>query len=149
MTSNTWTTEMPALPQHRQQEGGAAASPVLCANQVSGLFANDRMAYDVAGSTPYPEWPEVTIADLGILREVQLTPSTLTVTITPAHTGSLVVCAISADITLRLRQAGFTGVSVRIQLVPAWSSNWITSEGRRKLAAAEFSGGLGVIPWRS
>jgi ring-1,2-phenylacetyl-CoA epoxidase subunit PaaD len=124
------------------------ASPVLRANQVSGLFANDRLAYDVAGNTPDPEWPMVTVADLGILREVRLTDAAVTVTITPASSNCLAVSALSADITARLRQAGFAGVTVRTQLVPPWSSDWITSEGRRKLAAAEVTGGSGV-PRRS
>jgi ring-1,2-phenylacetyl-CoA epoxidase subunit PaaD len=65
----------------------------------------------------------------------------VTVTITPASSNCLAVSALSADIALRLRQAGFDGVTVRTQLVPAWSSDWITSEGRRKLAAAEVTGG--------
>ena len=141
MTGNTWTTEMPVLLRHGQQQAGAAVPPVLPANQASGLFANDRMAYDVAGSTPHPELPLVTIADLGILREVRLTDAAVTVIITPDNSSCLTVSAISADISLRLRQAGFAGVSVRTQLVPAWSSDWITSEGRRKLAAAEVTGG--------
>jgi phenylacetate-CoA oxygenase PaaJ subunit len=106
---------------------------------LTGLLANDRMAYDIAGSTPHPELPLVTIADLGILREVRLTDSSVTVTITPASGNRLAVSAISADIGLRLRHAGLDRVSVRTQLVPAWSSDWITSEGRRKLAAAKVA----------
>jgi len=109
-------------------------------HEVSGLFACDRMAYDVAGGTPHPELPMVTIADLGIMREVRLTDSTVTVTITPAGGNRPAVCEISADISRRLEQAGFGGIAIRIQLDPAWVSDWITSEGRRKLAAA------GIMP---
>jgi ring-1,2-phenylacetyl-CoA epoxidase subunit PaaD len=108
-------------------------------NPVTGLFASDRMAYDVAGSTPDPELPMVTIADLGILREVRLTDRTVTVTITPASSSRPVAAAISAAIRLRLTRAGFYGVTVRTQLAPAWSNDWITSEGRRKLAAADVA----------
>jgi phenylacetate-CoA oxygenase PaaJ subunit len=110
------------------------------AHGVTGLFACDRMAYDVAGGTPHPELPMVTIADLGIMREVRLTDSTVTVTITPAGGNRAAVCEISADISQRLEQAGFGGVTIRIQLDPAWVSDWITSEGRRKLASA------GIMP---
>lgn len=99
-------------------------------------LVDDRMAYEVAGSTPNPEVPLLTIADLGILREVRLTDAAVTVTITPANSDCLAVSALSADIGLRLRQAGFDRVSVLTQLVPAWSSDWITAEGQRKLAAA-------------
>ena len=103
---------------------------------VAGLYARDRLAYDVAGGTPHPELPMVTIADLGIMREVRLTDRTVTVTITPAGGNRLAVREISADISQRLEQAGFGGITIRVQFDPAWVRDWITSEGRRKLAAA-------------
>ena len=115
------------------------------AHGVAGLFARDRMAYDVAGGTPHPELPMVTIADLGIMREVRLTDSTVTVTITPAGGNCPAVCEISADISKRLEQAGFGGITIRVQLDPAWVSDWITSEGRRKLAAAGIMPSSGAL----
>jgi len=93
-------------------------------------------AFDVAAGTPDPELPMLTIADLGILRAVDATPSSVTVTITPTYSGCPAMREISADITRRLARAGFGGVSVRTRLAPAWSSDWITAEGRRKLASA-------------
>ena len=109
-------------------------------HEVTGLFARDRIAYEVAGGTPHPELPMVTIADLGIMRELRLTDSSVTVTITPAGGNRPAVCEISTDISQRLEQAGFGGVTIRVQFDPAWVSDWITSEGRRKLAAA------GIVP---
>jgi ring-1,2-phenylacetyl-CoA epoxidase subunit PaaD len=93
-------------------------------------------AFDVAAGTPDPELPMLTIADLGILRAVDAAASSVTVTITPTYSGCPAMREISADITRRLAQAGFGGVSVRTRLAPAWSSDWITAEGRRKLASA-------------
>jgi ring-1,2-phenylacetyl-CoA epoxidase subunit PaaD len=93
-------------------------------------------AYDVAAATPDPELPMVTVADLGILRAVDVTASGVTVTITPTYSGCPAMREISADVRGRLERAGFRPVTVRTQLAPPWSSDWITGEGQRKLAAA-------------
>jgi len=58
------------------------------------------------------------------------------VTITPTYSGCPAMREISADVEARLRRAGYGRVAVVTQLGPPWSSDWITAEGRRKLAAA-------------
>ncbi len=93
-------------------------------------------AYDVAATVPDPELPMVTLADLGILRSVDEDGSAVTVTITPTYSGCPAMREISADLRHRLHSAGFDDVTVRTALAPAWTSDWITSDGRRKLAAA-------------
>ena len=93
-------------------------------------------AYDVAAATPDPELPVVTVADLGILRAVEVTAGGVVVTITPTYSGCPAMREIAADVRHRLKRAGFDHVTVRTQLAPPWSSDWITSHGRRKLAAA-------------
>ena len=93
-------------------------------------------AYQAAAATPDPELPMVTVADLGILRAVELASGQVTVTIAPTYSGCPAMAEISAGICGRLRRAGFDRVTVRTQLAPPWSSDWITADGRRKLAAA-------------
>jgi ring-1,2-phenylacetyl-CoA epoxidase subunit PaaD len=93
-------------------------------------------AYDIAASTPDPELPMLTVADLGILRAVNVTADGVVVTITPTYSGCPAMREISADITHRLTRAGCDRVTVRTQLAPPWSSDWITADGRRKLAEA-------------
>jgi ring-1,2-phenylacetyl-CoA epoxidase subunit PaaD len=93
-------------------------------------------AYEAAAGTPDPEFPALTIEDLGILRSVDVTPGGVMVTITPTYSGCPAMREISADVRARLRRAGFGQVSVATALAPAWTSDWITAEGRRKLAAA-------------
>jgi ring-1,2-phenylacetyl-CoA epoxidase subunit PaaD len=93
-------------------------------------------AYDAAANTPDPELPMVTVADLGILRDVELSGDGVTVTITPTYSGCPAMREISADISRRLSAAGFRQVTVKTRLAPAWSSDWITADGRRKLADA-------------
>jgi ring-1,2-phenylacetyl-CoA epoxidase subunit PaaD len=93
-------------------------------------------ARDVAATTPDPELPMVTVADLGILRAVEQDGDHVRVTITPTYSGCPAMREIAADIEYRLRSAGFADVDVRTQLAPAWSSDWITPDGRRKLLLA-------------
>ncbi|SHF53808.1 ring-1,2-phenylacetyl-CoA epoxidase subunit PaaD [Jatrophihabitans endophyticus] len=92
--------------------------------------------WDVAAATPDPELPAVTIGDLGILRDIAQEDDGIVVTITPTYSGCPAMREISADVSARLRRAGASGVEVRAQLAPPWSSDWITADGRRKLAAA-------------
>jgi len=93
-------------------------------------------AYAVAASVADPELPQLTLEDLGILRDVREDGDSVTATITPTYSGCPAMREISYDLTQRLRQAGYRTVEVRTQLSPAWTSDWITSAGRAKLAAA-------------
>ncbi len=93
-------------------------------------------ARDIAAQVPDPELPMVTLADLGILRNVTVHGAAVTVTITPTYSGCPAMREMSHDLRHRLEQAGYLDVTVRTELSPPWSSDWITSEGRRKLAAA-------------
>ena len=90
----------------------------------------------IAAAVPDPELPMVTVADLGILRDVVAEDGRLVVTITPTYSGCPALREIARDLEYRLTQAGFAGVAVRTQIAPAWTSDWITPEGRRKLRAA-------------
>ena len=93
-------------------------------------------AWAAAATTPDPELPTVTIGDLGILREVDETARGVVVTITPTYSGCPALREITADLTARLQAAGYEAVEIRTRLAPPWSSDWITAEGRAKLAAA-------------
>ena len=93
-------------------------------------------AREIAAAVPDPELPMVTVADLGILRDVAAEDGRLVVTITPTYSGCPALREIAHDLRHRLSQAGFAEVTVRTALAPAWSSDWITAEGRRKLRAA-------------
>jgi ring-1,2-phenylacetyl-CoA epoxidase subunit PaaD len=90
----------------------------------------------IAAAVPDPELPMVTVADLGILRGVAAEGERLVVTITPTYSGCPALREIAHDLRHRLAASGFTEVDVRTALAPAWSSDWITAEGRRKLSAA-------------
>ena len=105
------------------------------------VAATRSPAYDVAAGTPDPEIPTLTIEDLGILRSVDYSSREgVVVTITPTYSGCPAMREIAADVTARLNRAGFERVTVAVQLAPPWSTDWITPEGKRKLAA------VGIAP---
>ena len=85
-------------------------------------------------SVPDPEIPALTIEDLGILRDVTLAGGTIVATITPSYSGCPATQPIALDVKDALARAGFPDAQVRTVLAPAWSTDWITETGRRKLA---------------
>lgn len=91
-----------------------------------------------AGSVPDPELPVVTLAELGVLRDVRETApgGPVEVELTPTYTGCPAVETMATDIEHALREHGVPEVTVRTVLAPPWSTDDITPEGRRKLAAS-------------
>ncbi|MFD6528628.1 1,2-phenylacetyl-CoA epoxidase subunit PaaD [Streptomyces sp. NPDC060184] len=91
----------------------------------------------VAGAVPDPELPVVTLGELGVLRGVRVEgPGRVTVTLTPTYTGCPAVETMAHDIERALHDRGMAQVSVVTVLTPAWSTDDISAEGRRKLAAS-------------
>ncbi|MEE1787545.1 phenylacetate-CoA oxygenase subunit PaaJ [Streptomyces sp. SP17BM10] len=96
------------------------------------------LARAVAAAVPDPELPMLTLADLGVLAGVEVDGATGAVTawLTPTYSGCPAVAEMAADVDRRLRAAGYRDVRVRLRLDPPWSTDMITTEGRRKLAEA-------------
>jgi ring-1,2-phenylacetyl-CoA epoxidase subunit PaaD len=90
----------------------------------------------VAETVADPELPQLTLADLGVLRDVRVEDGTVVVEITPTYTGCPAMGVMRADLVLALHEAGWADVDVRTVLSPAWTTDWISDAGRRKLAAA-------------
>jgi ring-1,2-phenylacetyl-CoA epoxidase subunit PaaD len=88
----------------------------------------------VAGSVPDPEIPVLTIEDLGILRDVAVDDrGRVHVQITPTYSGCPAMDAIRADVVEALENEGYADVTVELVLSPAWTTDWMSEEGRRKL----------------
>ncbi|MFN0013638.1 MAG: 1,2-phenylacetyl-CoA epoxidase subunit PaaD [Saprospiraceae bacterium] len=87
------------------------------------------------GSVCDPEIPVLTIADLGILRDLRWheTDRVLEVIITPTYSGCPAMNAIEVNIRAVLQEGGFDKVVVSTVLSPAWTTNWLTTEGHEKL----------------
>ncbi len=100
---------------------------------VTTLPAALRARY-VAEQVPDPELPMLTLADLGVLRDVELTEDgTVVASLTPTYSGCPAMAEMRADVAARLRAAGYARVEIRTVLDPPWTSDWITPAGRRKL----------------
>jgi ring-1,2-phenylacetyl-CoA epoxidase subunit PaaD len=80
-----------------------------------------------------PELPVLTIADLGVLRDVALEDGRVVVTITPTYSGCPAMNMIAVEIGLALDRAGLPDATVRTVLHPAWTTDWMSEDGRRKL----------------
>ena len=84
------------------------------------------------GAVPDPEVPVLTLADLGVLRSVEESDGRVVVTITPTYTGCPAMHFIEQSILGELAEAGVEG-EVRTLLSPAWTTDWMSADGRAKL----------------
>jgi ring-1,2-phenylacetyl-CoA epoxidase subunit PaaD len=100
------------------------------------IGSSTTSARTVAEKVTDPELPMLTLADLGVLREVSEVEGKVTVSITPTYTGCPAMDTMRDDLVHALKGAGYAEVEVRTVLRPAWTTDWITDEGRRKLAEA-------------
>jgi ring-1,2-phenylacetyl-CoA epoxidase subunit PaaD len=93
-----------------------------------------RRAWAAAAAVPDPEVPCVTVADLGMLRSVEVEDGVAVAKVSPTYSGCPATMAIELAIEVALREAGFEPRIERV-LSPAWTTDWITEEGREKLRA--------------
>ena len=91
-------------------------------------------AWTAAASVPDPEVPCVTVAELGILRWVELRDGVAVAGVSPTYSGCPAVLAIELAVEAALRNAGYEARVERI-MSPAWTTDWISEEGREKLRA--------------
>lgn len=80
-----------------------------------------------------PEIPVLTIADLGVLRDVRVENGQIEVIITPTYSGCPAMNVIATEIRLALLRAGYDEVRITTVLSPAWTTDWMSEDGRRKL----------------
>ena len=96
---------------------------------------DEKRAWEAAAAVPDPEVPCVTVADLGILRRVEReADGTMVAHVTPTYSGCPAVLAIELAVEAALHDAGFKARVKRV-IAPAWTTDWITEEGREKLRA--------------
>lgn len=89
-------------------------------------------------AVPDPEIPAVSLMELGIVRELRATDAGLEVVLTPTYSGCPATELIADDVRAAL--AEFGDVTVTLQRAPAWTTDWITPEGRDKLQR------YGIVP---
>lgn len=80
-----------------------------------------------------PEVPVLTIVDLGVVRKVELNNDEVEITITPTYSGCPAMQVIEEDIISELKNQGMEKVKVNTVLSPAWTTDWLSENGKRKL----------------
>ncbi len=92
-----------------------------------------EMIREVLEAVRDPEIPILTIADLGILRDIYRRDDGIVVVITPTYSGCPAMQTIEDDIVAVLAGAGITDATVETRLAPAWTTDWLSAAGREKL----------------
>jgi ring-1,2-phenylacetyl-CoA epoxidase subunit PaaD len=89
---------------------------------------------DAVAEVTDPEIPVLSIVDLGVLRDVRIdVDGRVLITITPTYSGCPAMDTIRRDIKDACARRGWHQVEVRTVLWPAWTTDWMTDEGKRKL----------------
>lgn len=115
-------------PQPGQREDPASHGPdsVITTSTLEALWVALETVKD-------PEIPVVSVVELGLIRQVAAEDGRVIVTMTPSFIGCPAVDVMQQAIASALEGIGFERPEVRMTFSPPWSSDWITSEGRRKL----------------
>lgn len=102
------------------------------------LQIDERVVWDLLKEIKDPEIPVLSIVDLGIVREIKIQspPSEdggIEVVITPTYTGCPAMDMIAAAIKIEMATLGFKKVKVTHVISPAWTTDWMSEEGKQKL----------------
>jgi len=92
-------------------------------------------AWAAAACVADPEIPVLSIADLGVLRDVKVADGAVEAVITPTYSGCPAMSMIALEVELALERAGFRAPKITTVLSPAWTTDWMTLDGKAKLAA--------------
>lgn len=82
-----------------------------------------------------PEIPVLTVTDLGVVRNVDTEGDLFIVSITPTYSGCPAMNEIEENILAVLKEKGVSSVKVKTVLSPAWTTDWMTESGKKKLEA--------------
>lgn len=104
-------------------------SDIINDNSPEGLNAVRTLLEQVTD----PEIPVLTIGDLGLLRDISWQDDNLVIVITPTYSGCPAMKTFEDDILSLLRDQGIDRVIVKTQLSPAWTTDWLSEEGKQKL----------------
>ncbi|NJO25371.1 MAG: phenylacetate-CoA oxygenase subunit PaaJ [Bacteroidia bacterium] len=107
---------------------------VTTIKEVTAANAIDKkMIFEYLEEVQDPEVPVLSVVDLGIVRDVLMHDDELEVIITPTYTGCPAMDVISTNIRIMLSTLGFKKVKITQALSPAWTTEWMSEEGKRKL----------------
>jgi ring-1,2-phenylacetyl-CoA epoxidase subunit PaaD len=96
-------------------------------------MVSEKEIWNILEEVKDPEVPVLSVVDLGIVRSVDTAHEPITITITPTYSGCPAMDVISMDIRLKMIEKGIRNVAVKQQLSPAWTTDWMSEEGKKKL----------------
>ncbi len=89
--------------------------------------------WDWLDAVPDPEIPVISVVDLGVVRDVSVSEEGIEVTITPTYTGCPAMSVIAFDIEMALAQKGVENITLKTQIAPAWTTDWLSKKGCARL----------------
>ncbi len=98
----------------------------------NGKFTTDQI-WNFLSEIPDPEIPVITIIELGVVRNVELTEDSAIITITPTYTGCPAMKMFEDEIVKKLNKEGIDNVKIKMVYSPAWTTAWMTAEAKEKL----------------
>ena len=91
--------------------------------------------WQILKEVPDPEVPVLNLLDLGIICDVRFNEDEIEVVVTPTYSGCPATSMINMAIKMKLIERGFNNIKITNQLSPAWTTDWMTEEGKQKLKA--------------
>ena len=116
---------------------------------MSTAAALRERAMAAAAQVVDPEIPVLSIVDLGVLRSVEVEGDCVRVAITPTYSGCPAMRMIELSLEAALRGAGIEQFRIETVLSPAWTTDWLSDEGRRKLREFGIAPPAGSAPRRA
>ncbi|SMX42607.1 1,2-phenylacetyl-CoA epoxidase subunit PaaD [Octadecabacter ascidiaceicola] len=105
---------------------------------------SEAQVWDWLEDVPDPEIPVISVVDLGVVRAVNVMDSNaVEVTVTPTYSGCPAMAVISMDIETALAKQGIKKISLKTQIAPAWTTDWLSEKGRARLES------YGIAPPRA
>lgn len=103
-------------------------------NSIKHINTKEEQAiWDLLEEVKDPEVPVLSVVDLGIVRSVKMEEGKVHLVITPTYSGCPALDVIRMDIRLKLMEKGYRDVDIQQSLSPAWTTDWMTEEGKKKL----------------
>jgi ring-1,2-phenylacetyl-CoA epoxidase subunit PaaD len=89
--------------------------------------------YSLLNEIPDPEIPVISIVELGVIRDVDIDNKNIEVTITPTYSGCPAMKQMEDDVRSKLKNNGFENVKINTVYTPAWTTDWLSKEAKKKL----------------
>jgi len=97
------------------------------------MVVSEKQVWQWLEDVQDPEVPVLTVIDLGVVRAVQISDNEVHVVLTPTYSGCPAMDTIADDIKIKLHAEGITNVKTSMQLSPAWTTDWLSENGKKKL----------------